>query len=204
MNERRYENGKQGRLRGKTIAILVTDGFEEVELEAPREALDAAGAKTVLVAPKTGWVQGFHHHDKSEPSPVDKTLREVSVEDFDGLLLPGGALNPDQLRTIPEAVAFVRGFARAGKPIGAICHGPWMLVEADVVRGRTVTSWPSIQTDLRNAGANWVDREGVTDRGLVTSRKPDDIPAFSAKAIEEFCEGEHEDMPQPAGAAASS
>ncbi len=191
MNERRTENGKQGRLRGKTIAILVTDGFEEVELEAPRQALDEAGARTVLVAPKTGWVQAFHHHDKSEPFPVDKTLREVNVEEFDGLVLPGGALNPDQLRTIPEAVAFVRAFARAGKPIGAMCHGPWMLVEADVVRGRTVTSWPSIQTDLRNAGANWVDREVVTDRGLVTSRKPDDIPAFIAKLIEEFAEGAH-------------
>src|SRR5687768_14947963 len=127
MNERRNENGKQGRLRGKTIAILVTDGFEEVELDAPRQALDDAGAKTVLVAPKEGWVQGFHHRDKSEPYPVDKRLRGVRAEEFDGLLLPGGALNPDQLRAIPEAVAFVRAFARAGKPIGAICHGPWML-----------------------------------------------------------------------------
>lgn len=182
----------QGRLEGKTIAILATDGFEQVELEEPRRALEEAGAKTVLIAPKEdGWIQGFHHHDKADPSPVDMMLKDARAEHFDGLLLPGGALNPDQLRMIPAAVEFVRRFAQGGKPIAAICHGPWTLIEADVVRGRTVTSWPSLKTDLENAGATWVDRDVVTDHGLVTSRKPDDIPAFVAKMIEEFAEGAH-------------
>lgn len=180
-------------LAGKTIAILATDGFEQVELEEPRRALDEAGAKTVLVSPKEGgWIQGFHHHDKADPFPVDIELKNADPNQFDALLLPGGALNPDQLRALPEAVAFVRAFAETGRPIAAICHGPWTLVEANVVRGRTLTSWPSIKTDLINAGANWVDREVVADRGLVTSRKPDDIPAFNKKMIEAFAEKQHQ------------
>lgn len=185
-------NTKTGRLSGKTIAILATDGFEQVELEEPRKALEEAGAKTVLISPNEGWIQGFHHHDKADPFPVDLQLKNAKADDYDGLLLPGGALNPDALRMIPEAVDFVRSFAKSGRAIAAICHGPWTLVEADVVRGRTVTSWPSIKTDLKNAGAQWVDKEVVTDRGLVTSRKPDDIPAFNAKMIEEFSEKRHQ------------
>jgi protease I len=192
MNRSRNDDGAQGRLAGKKIAILATDGFEQAELEEPRKALDAAGAKTVLISPKEGWIQGFHHHDKADPFPVDVMLRDAKADEYDALLLPGGALNPDQLRMNPEAVAFVRAIAASGKPIAAICHGPWTLVEADVVRGRTMTSWPSIKTDLKNAGANWVDREVVVDRGLVTSRKPDDIPAFNRKMIEEFGEGRHD------------
>jgi protease I len=178
--------GTEGRLQGKTIAILATDGFEQIELESPRKMLEDAGARTVLVAPHSGWIQGFHHHDKADPFPVDVELKDAKPDSFDGLMLPGGALNPDQLRTDAQAVEFVRAFARSGKPIAAICHGPWTLVEADIVRGRTVTSWPSLKTDLRNAGATWVDREVVSDHGLVTSRKPDDIPAFVKRAIDEF------------------
>jgi protease I len=181
-----------GKLSGKTIAILATDGVEQIELEKPREAFEEAGAKTVLVSPKSGSIQGFEHHDKGKSFPVDLSLAEANPNNFDALLLPGGALNPDALRAIPDAVTFVRRFAEAGKPIAAICHGQWSLVEADIVRGRTLTSWPSIMTDLKNAGAIWVDREVVVDRGLVTSRKPDDIPAFVGKAIEEFSEGRHE------------
>lgn len=193
MNQNKHSNGREGRLRGKTIAILATDGFEEVELKDPREALEKEGARTILIAPKDtakdGWIQGFRHHDKADPFPVDMTLDDANVDELDALLLPGGALNPDQLRSIPEAVALVRAFAQKGKPIAAICHGPWLLVEADIVRGKTVTSWPSIKTDLKNAGAAWVDREVVNDRGLVTSRKPDDIPAFVAEVIDVVAEG---------------
>jgi protease I len=149
-------------------------------------------------------VQGWNHYDKGDNFSVDVPLAQASAEDFDALLLPGGVANPDQLRMMPEAVEFIKNFFDAGKPVAAICHGPWTLIEAGVVRGRKITSWPSLKTDLRNAGAEWVDEEVVTDNGLVTSRKPDDIPAFSAKAIEEFCEGPHEDMPQPAGAATAS
>ncbi len=193
MNTKQNAAQGEGPLRGKTIAILATDGFEQAELEEPRRALDEAGAKTVLVSPKEGgWIQGFHHHDKADPFPVDIELKNADPNLFDALLLPGGALNPDQLRMIPEAVAFVRAFAETGRAIAAICHGPWTLVEADAVRGRTVTSWPSIKTDLINAGANWVDREVVSDRGLVTSRKPADIPAFNRKMIEAFAEKHHE------------
>lgn len=181
-----------GRLSGKTIAILATDGVEQSELEKPRIAFEEAGAKTLLVAPKIGSIQGFDHHDKGKHFQVDVELGEANASDFDALLLPGGVISPDALRTIPEAMHFVRAFAEAGKPIAAICHGPWSLVEADLVRGRTMTSWPSLQTDLKNAGAIWVDREVVVDRGLITSRKPDDLPAFIGKAIEEFTEGRHE------------
>ncbi|HEX3773997.1 MAG TPA: type 1 glutamine amidotransferase domain-containing protein, partial [Polyangiaceae bacterium] len=160
------------------MAILATDGFEQVELEQPRAMLEAAGATTILVAPKAGKVQGFHHHDKGDALPVDRTLDEADPSEFDALMLPGGALNPDALRANPQAVAFVKAFADANKPIAAICHGPWTLVEADAVRGRTMTSWPSIKTDLKNAGATWVDEAVVVDGNLITSRKPDDIPAF--------------------------
>ena len=179
-------------LQGKTVAILATDGVERVELTEPRKALDAAGARTVVVSPKTGSIKGWEHDHWGESIPVDQSLDGARADQFDALLLPGGVINPDQLRQNERAVQFVRGFFDAGKPVAAICHGPWMLVEADVVRGRTITSWPSLRTDIRNAGAEWVDREVVTDKGLVTSRKPDDMPAFSRKMIEEFAEGVHE------------
>jgi protease I len=185
------------KLEGKTIAILVTDGFEQAEMTEPRKALTEAGAKTVLVSPKKGKVQGFEHHDKAEQFDVDLELAQAKADAFDALLLPGGALNPDALRMDEKAVELVRNFAMAGKPIAAICHGPWTLVEADVIRGKTMTSWPSIKTDLRNAGATWVDREVVCDGGLVTSRKPDDIPAFNAKMIETFARREEVRRSQP-------
>jgi len=183
--DQQTRSGKQ-RLQGKRIAILATDGFEQSELEKPRAAFDSEGAKTVIVSPKSGQIQGFQHHDKGATFKVDQALEQADVQSFDALLLPGGVINPDQLRTVPKAVEFVRSFAQSGKPIFAICHGPWTLVEADVVRGRKLTSWPSVKTDLKNAGANWVDQEVVSDRGLITSRKPDDIPAFVEKAIEEL------------------
>lgn len=176
----------EANLSGKKVAILATDGFEQVELEKPRQALEKAGAVTMVVAPKEPQIQGFKHHDRGDKVKVDAKLEDVRPDAFDALLLPGGALNPDQLRTIPKAVEFVRGMAEQGKPIAAICHGPWTLVEADLVRGRTLTSWPSLQTDLRNAGATWVDQEVVVDGGLVTSRKPDDIPAFCREMIAAF------------------
>ena len=182
-------------LSGKRVAILATDGVEQVELIEPRKALDAAGATTKVVSPKSGSIKGWNHTDWGEPIKVDVTLDKASPNDFDALLLPGGVMNPDHLRTNENAVNFVRAFFEAGKPVAAICHGPWLLVEADVVRGRHVTSWPSLQTDLRNAGANWTDSQVVTDHGLVTSRKPDDIPAFNKKKmIEEFAEGVHEEQ----------
>ena len=179
-------------LNGKRVAILATDGVEQVELTEPRKALDNAGAKTVVVSLKSGKIKGWQHDHWGDEIPVDVTVDSASADTFDALLLPGGVMNPDKLRANKQAVLFVRQFFEAGKPVAAICHGPWMLVEADVVRGRTVTSWPSLQTDLRNAGAEWVDREVSTDEGLVTSRKPDDIPAFNKKMIEEFAEGIHE------------
>jgi protease I len=178
-------------LAGKKVAILVADGFEQVEMTEPRRALDAAGARTSLVSPAQGQVQGWRHFDKADRFPVDVRLAGASAADYDALLLPGGVANPDQLRVIPEAVAFVRAFFDAGKPVAAICHGLWPLIDAGVVAGRTVTSWPSLRTDLTNAQATWVDEEVVTDNGLVTSRKPDDIPAFTRKMIEEFAEGVH-------------
>lgn len=184
------------RLTGKSIAILATDGFEQVELEKPRARLDAEGAKTVLIAPKRGKIQGFNHHDRGHLFEVDRELGDADPDDFDALLLPGGALNPDALRLVPEAVLFVKAFANSGKPIAAICHAPWLLVEADAVRHRTVTSWPSVRTDLENAGATWVDREVVVDKGLVTSRKPDDIEAFVECAIEQFARDIRDEAPQ--------
>ena len=181
-------------LSGKRVAILATDGVEQEELTEPRKALDAAGANTKVVSPKSGSIKGWNHTDWGDPIKVDVTLDNTSPDDYDALLLPGGVMNPDHLRMNENAVNFVRAFFEAGKPVAAICHGPWLLVEADVVRGRNVTSWPSLQTDLRNAGANWTDSQVITDHGLVTSRKPDDIPAFNRKMIEEFAEGVHEEQ----------
>jgi protease I len=178
-------------LHGKKVAILVTDGFEQVELTDPRRALDAAGATTHLVSPKDGRVRGWDHTDWGEEFDVDVALSDARAEDYDALLLPGGVMNPDKLRTDEAAVRFVRAFFGAKKPVAAICHGPWLLVEADVARGRTLTSYPSIRTDLENAGATWVDEEVVVDEGLVTSRNPDDLPAFNRKMVEEIAEGAH-------------
>lgn len=178
-------------LQDKKIAILATDGVEQSELSEPRRALDEAGATTVLVSIKDGSIKGWNHTDWGDTFQADETVDNVDAQDFDALLLPGGVMNPDQLRQNPKAVDFVRDFFEEGKPVAAICHGPWMLVEADVLDGRKVTSWPSLQTDLRNAGAQWVDEAVVVDQGLVTSRKPDDIPVFNDKMIEEFVEGPH-------------
>ncbi len=181
-------------LKGKRVAILATDGVEQVELTQPRDALDAAGAKTTVVSPKTGSIKAWQHDHWGDEISVDLGLDQAREVDFDGLMLPGGVMNADHLRTIPRAVDFVRDFFTAGKPVAAICHAPWMLVEAGVVQGRTVTSWPSLKTDIQFAGGDWVDREVVTDQGLVTSRKPQDIPAFNAKMIEEIAEGIHEEQ----------
>jgi protease I len=179
----------EGNLQGKKVAILVTDGFEQSELLEPRKALDEAGATTKVVSPANRKVRGWNHKEWGNEVPVDVSLDSAKAEDFDALLLPGGVMNPDQLRMNPEAVEFVKHFISAGKPVAAICHGPWTLIEAGAVRGRTMTSWPSLKTDLKNAGANWVDREVVHDQGLVTSRKPDDIPAFNREMIRLFAEG---------------
>ncbi len=179
-------------LQGRKIAILVAnEGIEQVELVEPRKALEQAGAEVHLVAPEAGEVQAFNHLDKADTFPVDRTVDDADASGYDGLMLPGGVANPDTLRMHPAAVAFVDDFVNAGKPIAAICHAPWMLVQAGAVRGRTLTSWPSLQTDIRNAGGEWVDEECVVDQGLVTSRKPDDLPAFNDKMVEEFAEGEH-------------
>ena len=179
------------KLSGKKVAILAADGFEEVELTKPRQALDDAGAKTTVVSIRAGKIQGMNHADKGDTVAVDQTLADVKPQQFDALLIPGGLMNPDALRSNEEALEFVRHFFREGKPVAAICHAPWVLIDAGVVRGRTLTSWPAIKTDVRNAGGTWVDQEVVVDNGLVTSRKPDDIPAFNAKMIEEFGEGVH-------------
>ena len=179
------------KLSGKKVAILVTDGFEQSEMTEPRKALEAEGAKTSIVSHKSGKVKGWVHVEWGDSFDVDVKLAEARESEFDALLLPGGVMNPDKLRLVPEAAQFVRQFFDAGKPVAAICHGPWLLIDAGVVRGRTVTSWPSIRTDLANAGANVVDAQVMVDRGLVTSRKPDDIPAFNRKMIEEFAEGNH-------------
>jgi len=173
-------------LKGKKIAILVADGFEQVELSEPRKALQAAGAETKVVSPADGRVKGWDHKDWGGDVSVDIALKSANADDFDALLLPGGVMNPDHLRMDRDAMRFVRDFFDTGKPVAAICHGPWSLVEADVLRGRTLTSWPSLKTDIRNAGGNWVDKEVVNSRGLVTSRKPDDIPAFNREMISLF------------------
>jgi protease I len=178
-------------LNGRRVAILVADGFEQVEMTDPRKALDDAGAKTDLISPAGSTVKGWEMTDWGDKFPVDVELSKADPDNYDALLLPGGVMNPDKLRQDSKAKRFVQAFVDAGKPIAAICHGPWTLIETGVVHGRQMTSWPSLQTDLRNAGANWVDREVVVDNGLVTSRKPDDIPAFNKKMIEEFREGIH-------------
>lgn len=183
------------KLNGKTIAVLATDGFEQSELEQPVEALRKAGAKVEIVSPKDGSIQGWEHHDKGRKVAVDRALAGAKADDYDGIVLPGGVINPDALRLEPQAIDFIRGFAEAGKPIAAICHGPWTLINAEAVEGRRMTSWPSLQADLENAGATWVDEEVVVDQGLVTSRNPDDLPAFCEKMIEEFAEGRHNDGP---------
>lgn len=179
-------------LRGKKVAILVEKGFEEVEMTQPREALAAAGAETALVSPVAKKVKSWDMTKWGKSFPVDVPLAKAQADEYDALLLPGGVINPDKLRINPQAVEFVKSFIDAGKPVAAICHGPWTLIEAGAVRGRRMTSWPSLKTDLKNAGANWVDEEVVVDNGLVTSRKPDDIPAFNRKVIEEFKEGKHQ------------
>ena len=174
------------KLQGKKVAILAADMFERVELEEPRKALEDAGAETEIVSIHDGEIQGFDHFDPAETVRVDRTVEEVSPDDYDALLIPGGVGNPDQLRGDENAVAFVREFSEAGKPMAVICHGPWVLVESGVVRGRKLTSWPTLETDIRNAGGEWVDEQVVVDDNLVTSRKPDDIPAFNEKMLELF------------------
>jgi protease I len=178
-------------LTGKKVAILATDGVEQVEFTTPRDALLAAGATVDVLSITSGPIQAFKHLDKGDTFEVDLVVSDAEVNDYDALVLPGGVANPDFLRVDENAVAFVHEFFEQGKPVGAICHGPWTLIEADVVRGRTMTSWPSLKTDLRNAGAEWVDEEVVVDQGLVTSRNPDDLPAFCAKVVEEIAEGAH-------------
>jgi protease I len=191
-----------GKLEGKRIAFLVApEGTEQVELTEPWKAVESEGGQPELISTDAGEVQAFNHLDKADTFKVDRTVADASVADYDGLVLPGGVANPDFLRTDDEAVAFARGFFEDAKPVGVICHGPWTLVEADVLKGRMITSWPSLQTDIRNAGGNWVDEEVVVDEGLVSSRKPDDLPAFCAKIVEEFCEGEHEGQRQSVGSA---
>ena len=178
-------------LAGRKVAVLATDGFEQSELEKPVEALKAAGADVEVVSPKRGQIQGWEHHDKGRTVPVDRELALAEAATYDAIVLPGGVMNPDALRLEPKAIDFIRHFVTEKKPVAAICHGPWTLINAGGVEGREMTSWPSLETDLKNAGANWVDRVVVVDDGLVTSRKPDDLPAFCAKMIEEFAEGRH-------------
>jgi protease I len=188
-------------LKGKRIAIVAADMVERVELVEPRQALEAAGAQTELISIKPGEIKTFNHFDPADTVKVDKTAEEVDASDYDALMIPGGVGNPDQLRGDENIVSFVRDFFEQGKPVAAICHAPWVLVEAGVVKGRKVTSWPTLQTDIRNAGGDWVDEQVVVDSGLVTSRKPDDIPAFNKKMIEEFAEGEHAAQREKAQAA---
>jgi len=187
-------NSMARKLDGKKVAILVADGFEQVEMTKPRDALEEAGAETKIVSLKPGQIQGMHHADKGDTFDVNLAVADARPEEFDALMIPGGLLNPDALRSNEDALEFARHFFRESKPVAAICHGPQVLISADLVRGRKMTSWPAIQADMRNAGARWVDEEVVVDNGLVTSRKPDDIPAFNKKMIEEFCEGRHETM----------
>lgn len=180
------------RLKGKRVAILATDGFEQSELLEPKKALENEGARPEVIAPHDGQIKGWKEKNWGDSVPVDKTLDQAKADDYDALVLPGGALNPDKLRMDDKAVAFVKAFAQAKKPIAAICHGPWTLIDAGAVKGRTMTSYRSLKTDLENAGAKWVDREVVVDQGLVTSRNPHDLPAFCDKMIEEIAEGRHD------------
>jgi protease I len=180
------------KLQGKRVAFLATDMVEQVELTEPWQAVKDEGAEVELVSLEDGEIQGFNHYDKADTFKVDRTVEEAQAGDYDALVIPGGVGNPDTMRMDENAVQFVRDFFEQGKPVGVICHGPWMLVEAGVVRGRKVTSWPSLETDIRNAGGDWVDEEVVVDQGLVTSRQPDDLPAFTKKMVEEFAEGKHE------------
>ena len=190
------------RLKDKRVAFLATDGVEQIELTEPWKAVESEGGTPELISLESGEIQGFQHLDKDQTFAVDHAVAEASPDAYDGLVLPGGVANPDFLRADEGAVRFVRSFFEAGKPVAAICHGPWTLVEADVVRGRTLTSWPSVRTDIRNAGGEWVDEEVHVDAGLVSSRKPDDLPAFCDKLVEEICEGRHEQQArQTAGAA---
>jgi protease I len=192
-----------GKLDGKKIAFLATDGVEQVELTEPWKAVEQEGGKPELISLEPGEIQGFNHLDKADTFKVDTAIGDANPDDYDNLVLPGGVANPDALRMNDDAVSFVRAFFEKGKPVGVICHGPWTLVEADVVKGMTLTSWPSLETDIRNAGGNWVDQEVVVDKGLVTSRKPDDLPAFNDKIVEEFCEGRHEQLASAASSRAS-
>jgi protease I len=192
------ENDVANTLQGKRIAILATDGFEQSELLKPRQALDEAGARTQVVSPKEVKIKSWDKKDWGKDVAVDVSLKSADPSEFDALLLPGGVQNPDQLRMIPEAVEFVKDFVDQGKPIAAICHGPWMLVEADAVRGRTVTSWPSLKTDIRNAGGVWVDEQVVLSNGVVTSRNPADIPAFNREMIDLFSKGSSKSEPKAA------
>ena len=185
-------------LKNKRVAFLATDGFEQVELTEPWKAVEDAGGEPELISLESGRIQGFNHHDKGDTFTVDKTVNEASPSDYDGLVLPGGVINPDKLRTHDNAMEFVKAFFEQGKPVGAICHGPWSLVETGMVKGRKVTSWPSLKTDIRNAGGSWVDEELVIDRGLFTSRKPDDLPAFCKKLVEEVAEGKHAEQREAA------
>jgi protease I len=193
------------KLQGKRFAFLVApEGAEQVELTEPWKAVEGEGGQPELISTESGEIQAFNHLDKGDTFPVDRTVSDADPSEYAGLVLPGGVASPDSLRMDQDAVKFVRGFFEQAKPVAVICHGPWTLVEADVVNGRKITSWPSLKTDLRNAGANWVDEEVVVDQGLVSSRKPDDLPAFCAKLVEEFCEGEHEQQARSVGAGTTS
>jgi deglycase len=187
-------------LDGKRIAFVATDMVEQVELTEPWKAVEEAGGRPELLSIKEGEIQGFNHFDKSDTFPVDRQVADASADDYDGLVLPGGVGNPDQLRIDEDVQRFVRSFFEQGKPVGVICHGPWTLIDAGVAKGRTLTSWPTLRTDLTNAGANWVDEEVHVDNGLVTSRKPDDLPAFCRKLVEEFAEGTHQGQMASVGA----
>jgi protease I len=191
-NEENKEELMEKKLDGKKVAILVADGFEQIELTGPMEALEAAGATVEIVSPAQEEVQGWNHDEKADAFHVDMPLDRARSDDYDALLLPGGVRNPDQLRQLTRALEFVDGFFATGKPVAAICHAPWTLIDVGVVKGKKLTSWPSLKTDLRNAGANWVDQDVVVDNGLVSSRKPDDIPVFNKKMIDEFANGRHQ------------